>query len=238
MKTFIFGVIVSGVAAATANGMIIDTFETGQTVVADMNTTTDMNSVSGPGILGGERDLSAFWTNGPNDVEHVANASNDGLLSFSLGADTSGTGDAVWDGTDASRGLAVNYTGLGGVDLTGGGTDDRLGVKLVFNDLPSTTLSFWIYTDQSNWSHASIILPAGIGITLPMLEIDILYSNFVVGGGTGADFSNVGAIVMEIAPEFPSADTQIDFIETDTPAPGTLALTGLAGLVGFRRRRR
>jgi MYXO-CTERM domain-containing protein len=79
------------------------------------------------------------------------------------------------------------------------------------------------------------MLPGGI---FGAVDVDVLYSAFSVAGGTGADFSNVGAIDLGIFPDLAGTDLQIDFIKTDVPSPGPLALAGLAGILGTTRRRR
>ena len=69
------------------------------------------------------------------------------------------------------------------------------------------------------------------------------FASFSTISGTGADFTNVGAIELEIQGKFPATDLQLDFIKSGTtviPEPSTVVLTGL-GLLAFvlyRRRRR
>src|SRR5690606_32356951 len=71
-----------------------------------------------------------------------------------------------------------------------------------------------IYSDATNFSTATIAIPNTGGTAVD--TIVVRFSDFTVGGGTGADFSNVGAI--EVAIEGVAAvDGQLDVIETFGP---------------------
>lgn len=234
MNRILFGAIATGLAAATANASIlIDSFETTQTCLANSASPNVSNTVNGAGIIGSEREMFADWIMGANDVQEIANSSNDGYLNFNLGADTAGMGKIVWDGPDNNTGV-FDPTGLGGVDLTDGGVDSQLTVRIVFDDLP-ISLRFRVYSDAANYSEYYLMAPGGI---FGAIDVPIPYASFNVAGGAGADFTNVGAIELGLFPDMAATDVQIDFIQTDVPSPAPLALAGLAGLAGAKRRRR
>ncbi|MHC4695111.1 MAG: PEP-CTERM sorting domain-containing protein [Planctomycetota bacterium] len=212
-----------------ANAGFIDKFDTHQIVVVNSGIPIDGNVTSGADIVGVEREIGLVWLSGPNDIVLEPDAGGTGLLNLSVGADTSGNGAIVWDGADGSP--LLDPTGLGGIDLTGGGMD-RIGIDVVFDDLP-VDLVLQVYTDAANWSQALVQLPGGIAVPVRM---DALYSAFNVVAGSGADFSNVGAIVLAVDNMDPATDLQIDLIEW-IPEPATLGLLALGGLALLRRRR-
>jgi hypothetical protein len=234
MNKLIFGTMASGLLAAAANGVIIDTFDISQSAVATMGGGDQANTAAGASILGGERELFSDHMMGGGSISAVSNAAADGLLSFSSDAGTFGMGKIVWDGNDNNTGV-FNPTGLGGVDFTEGGSHDRLVIRVYSADLPAE-LRFTFYTDAGNTSEASLMIPGGI--FAPGGDVELPYASFTTMAGAGADWTNIGAIRMEILPSGPDTDLRIDFLQTATPAPGALAIAGFAGMLGARRRRR
>ena len=101
---------------AQAVSLIIDDFDTSQTLQANSGTPTDSGSV-GPaaGIIGGHRDTTANWTSGPNDVDVDIDTGTASAFDLSTGSDTLGDAKLQWDGGDGST--TLDPTGLGGVDL-------------------------------------------------------------------------------------------------------------------------
>jgi len=233
MNKLILGTLTTGLLASAANGVIIDTFDLSQSAVA--NSGGDQATLAdGASVIGGERELFADYMMGGGSISSVANQAADGLLSFSSDAGTFGMGMIIWDGDDNSTGV-FNPIGLGGVDFTEGGTQDRIVVGVYSADLPAE-LRFTFYTDAGNTSEASLMIPGGI--LAPGGTYELPYAAFGVMAGGGADWTNIGAIRMEILPAGPDADLRLDFIATATPTPGALAVAGLAGMLGARRRRR
>ena len=55
-------------------------------------------------------------------------------------------------------------------------------------------LTFTVYTDAGNASVAGLVLPA---IASPT-DIDVPFASFLTAAGTGADFANVGAIMLAV----------------------------------------
>jgi len=225
----VVGLVLVSVAQAD---IIIDSFDVSQRLDANSGTPVAEGSVTGAGIIGigGERDSRASYDSAPNEVVLEANAGSNSLPNFSIGADTRGGADVVWDGVDGSS--TINFTGLGGIDLTDGGALDRIAVKVAFDDL-AVDVILEVYTNSSSSSTATINLPGGI--FAPQTH-EVLFSSFSTLGTGPADFTNVGAIVLKIDDKFAATDLQLDFIKA-TPEPATLGLLGL-GLPLLRKRRR
>lgn len=246
---------VIAVAAATlafgANAqLVIDDFNINQVAIDDTssNGVGLWSQMNGPAanILGGQRDLY---------VTKVGNAADDangdrvrasvagGLYRFSTDSGQNGFGIIRWDGvnalpadaTNAGAGAVTNLnaTGLGGVDLASQGAGFKITVPTADLGFP---FSIQVYTDASNYTTLSLFSP-GPGV-YNITFADIL--NFGVSVGTGADFSNVGAIqaIVNVGGLVTDVDFQIDIAQLNLPEPTTLALVGLTLLgVGVARRR-
>lgn len=221
---------------SSAHAVIIDSFDTAQTLQANSGTTSDSGSV-GPtaGIVGGHRDTVASWTSGPNNVDLAIDSGSSSALDLNLGSDTLGDATIQWDGSDGS--VALDPTGLGGVDLTAGSTLNALGIEVLFDDSP-VNVTLRVFTDAGNWSSAVLGLPGGI---FAAQSHTLTFASFTTQSGSGADFANVGAIEMFIDPQFAATDLTLDFIEsTFVPEPSSmlLAAIGFVGLIAAVRRRR
>ena len=109
-------------APTMAQSITIDDFSTNQaalTLTYPPAGTSASSSVSGAGILGGERDMQINLTGGVIAGNTETSGVSSGFYSYSQDATIAGNGVLQWDGTDGSA--ALNATGLGGVDLTAGG---------------------------------------------------------------------------------------------------------------------
>lgn len=223
---------VAGVFASAAHGAIlIDDFDAYQAVTATSATPSQSSALSDSGVIGMERELNAMHTSGSNDVMLISDAGGSSILNYSTGAGTLGMGTVTWDGVDTLG--VLDPTGLGGVDLTDGGQALGLVIQVHSDDSPAS-LDFTIYTDGGNYSFGSLPLP---GLIFSDQLFFLPFTDFTPQAGSGADLTNVGAIVMKISTQYPATDLQMEFIQADVPEPGAFALLGMAGLVGFRRRR-
>ncbi len=196
---------------AAAQSISIDTFNTNQASLSltyPPSGTSTSSSVSGAGILGGERDVQVNLTGGVIAGNTMSAVVSSGFFSYSQDATIAGNALVQWDGTDGSTGL--NATGLGGVDLTVGGTQDGLLLNTFFDDLP-VNVNITVYTDAGNASKMSFVMP---GLLFSSTNFVIPYNSFVTFLGAGADFANVGAVTMTLGSTVTAPDVVLDFLQT------------------------
>lgn len=233
---------------AQAAPIDIDLFTTGQGPLTDtsVDATAVSSSIIGADIIGGERDMSSNLTalNAPGNVSSEVGG---GKYAFSITNGEQGVGVLQWDGADNSMG--VNYTGLGGVDLTDLFTNTA--IELIVNGSDGFfTFAIQIWTDASNWSILTLLaneqayIDPGVAHYIPLAAFSSCgFGNpgdpiFVTCGGTGADLTNVGAIQATISSlDNGGLDLTLDQVRV-VPEPGSLALAGLGllGLGALRRR--
>jgi hypothetical protein len=204
--------------AAPSSAVIIDGFDDSATVAANSGTPVDSVITPTGGFLGANRELTANWVSGSNDVDGEIDAGGSSLLNISLGADTLGSVDILW-------------TIVAGVDLTAGGTLNAVGIEIVFDDLPANITVF--VTDGSANSGQSSHTTAG-AIFAPETLI-LTFASF-----SGAvDFSDITEITLQVDATLPASDLQFGFIETTfVPEPSTALLLGIGlTILGASRRR-
>lgn len=192
-------VVTQDITAADAvgiPGVLIDDFSTtSQVTTATTTTRIRTSAMAAPEAIGGERDFYVELTSATGSVSLAANDVTPDVLEFTTSSVAAGRRMMIWDGVDGS-GATLNATGLGAVDLTGGGTGRYL-VFLTGSDHAGGLLDVRIYTDSGNWSSGSIAIPETGGAATA--EIVLPFASFVAQAGTGANFANVGAISIEIA---------------------------------------
>jgi uncharacterized repeat protein (TIGR01451 family) len=112
----------------------------------------------------------------------------------------------VWDGADGDA-SNIDFTGLGGVDLTTGGADSFR--MLIGTDHAGATARLRVYTDSTHWSEQTIAIPNS-----PSNELIYKIANFTTGGGAAgpATFSNVGAIELQVDTSVDGTDGQVTFL--------------------------
>jgi uncharacterized repeat protein (TIGR01451 family) len=191
----------------------IDTFETSQIIEVWQDRRVLTSATAAPEAIGGERDLLAELTSSYGILQLGANAYGLPVLEFDSSAAAEGRRLVTWDGNDGD-GSDVAYRGLGGYDLTAGGTVS--GIQFSFGADHSTgRMSLRVYTDSENWSQAILDIPrtGGLGTSPVVMQL----TDFVPGAGRGADLTNVGALQLEIEGDA-AIDGQIDRIDTFGPA--------------------
>ena len=203
----------------------IDTFETAQAQISltspgDTGTSTS-SFVSGAGILGTERDLQVTLTAASNPGEGVASDTLGGRFSYAQDPNVTASGQLQYDGVDGS--MALDPTGLGGVDLTNAGRNNAFEILIPFDDNP-IDLTFDVYTDAGNTSTYTFDPGGGI-FTTPETFI-IPFADFSTAAGTGADFSNVGAVTVTLESAGNAPDFTLDFFNT-TSTVGAVKIDAL-----------
>lgn len=214
-------------ASAAAAPITIDTFD-GDAWVADAPffIIGSEAEVAAGSAIGGWRDLLA--ESDSTDPLATEVRTSGGSLAYSNTAGSSGTGTVTWDGNDGDA-STVDTSGLGGIDLTDGGTNDGFLIKLLSADANlSITLNVWDMA--GNLSSLDVLF------TTSLVEYSaFLYLDGFVGG---ADLTNVGAIQLVLdGPE--NIDAVIDFIAV-APVPLGPAMPPLLGalfMLGYLKRR-
>lgn len=204
--------------------------------ISDIGTTHEV-FYSNASILGGERDLSLTLTGEDgmpaSSLLTTGTVTDTMSLSVSMGDGQQGLAEFVWDGVDSSS--TLDYTGLGGVDLTA----SYDGLDFLFtSDVNAVTWTFYFYTDEFNYSTYTLAKPAGTSPTNVPYSPD--FSSFVAAGGTGADFSNIGAIriTTDASLALDSRLNNLQFSAVPEPSTSVTLALGAASLLFNRRRRR
>src|SRR5262249_38918295 len=108
----------------------------------------------------------------------------------------------------------LNPTGLGQVDITNQGAATGISLSLgADHDNGNVTLK--VYSDANNWSYATVPLQNTSDGSLGD-SVFLAFGKFTVGGGTGANFSKVGAIQLSITGANAN-DGQVGAIQTVGP---------------------
>lgn len=215
-----------------ASALIIDDFSTDQAElsVSPLVTNTDSSTVTGAGIIGGERDMFLSIAAGTSPLSSQARVDFD-RFTLSNSAESSSLVTMQWDGIDGDA-SNINTTGLGTMDLTDGNVSNAFEIRFLFNDLPSTLdLTVWSASGSS-----TVTFPSPALLLTGSLSLFIPFDAF-----TGsADFTAIGAIQLEIASPTNGNDLSIDYIQTvlePVPVPPALLLFA-SSLLGLALRRR
>ncbi len=172
---------------------------------------TISSTVSGPDILSGTRDIVLNMTNGPagNSISTQVNADR---FTFNQEANVTGAVQVQWDGNADPTPDILDFTGLGGMDLTSGASQDAFLLYVIVEDVPANII-LTVYTDMGNFSEYTIALPGFVSNQTFVIP----YADFTPVAGTGADFGNVGAVTLDVVKTAPAAfglDLSLDYLRT------------------------
>lgn len=220
MKTYAFGsaliLFILTLASSSRADLLIDSFATAQSAPGGGDT---RNVASGNGILGGERDVWSFLTMSANGTVpgQLRVAFPNGLLLGRAG------GELTYDGIDNNP-SASSYNGLGSIDLTQGGSNDRFRF-----DITSVVGSAVLQVDVFSVNHGST---ASVNLPLSPGPFDIAFSSFHYHGmpfSYPVDFHDVGYINIHF--DMTANDVVVIDRIAAVPEPNLFAFAMTSGLV-------
>jgi len=165
------------------------------------------------GTLGGHRDVCVEVTGALVDGDQARLRVTSSLLSLTADSSLSLVGSVQWDGADATS--VVDPTGLGGIDLTGGGTNSGILVRLIGSDGVPARVTMRVYTDGSNWAEQSKDFEQALVLGTRVIDLFYPFSSFVNQAGT-MNPANVGAVEAEIFSLSPGPDLNIHVITANS----------------------
>ena len=207
-----------------AKALTIDDFKSGNHFVKAAAGETKISTVGASTVVGGFRTLRVEDVTAPVSqdvtlsVDQFVSPGIDGMLSHSQDVNAKGRSTIIWDGDNSN---AVDFDGLGGLDLTeDGGT--KFTVRVEQFDYPSSKTLDLVITvyDASDAtgnksSQATIPLSAIVNSTTDFFATFASFTQ-TPGSTAAADFTNVGAITMQIKGNSnPAFDLAITWFGTD-----------------------
>ncbi|RMF38508.1 MAG: DUF11 domain-containing protein, partial [Planctomycetota bacterium] len=221
VKTIVISVAESeGVATQNVDNFN-NTVTTPDPLTAGPGTTASDSSATAAGeVMGDERDIVIT-----NDAGSLGNLAVDidtvsGTTVINNDAGTSGSVVITYDGVDGDATTLAHLLGGGpgtSVDLTSSG-----GTAFHFKtgSEPGNTITIDVFSGSSaDFSTITATMPTTVGAS-PTADLFVRFSDFSVGGGTGADFSAVTAIRIQINLASAS-DASFDFVGIVAPTVKT-----------------
>lgn len=170
-------------------------------------TASSSTATTGANTLGNERDLVVNHTAGAGDIDARVNA---GIFSVNPDAGTSGNAILTFDGNDANP-TTLDHSILN-QDLTSSGAE---AFQFLVGSEAGNTMTVTVHSGSGNFSTRTVNLPVTASAA-PTEVLTMRYSDFTLGGGTGANFSAVTAIQIQVTTAA-SSDAQIDLNQTIRP---------------------
>ena len=130
-------------SSGSLSAAIIDLFETSHSTEAKVGAPPSQGTGSVANVtataLGGERDLFVNKTSGADGdrIRARINPLGEKKLRIDVDAEVSGSAFVIWDGPDnnANPFTGVDFDGMGGVDLTAGGSQNAFELVVTFSDV-------------------------------------------------------------------------------------------------------
>lgn len=223
-----FALLAGTTGAVSAATITLDPFTTEQTASSP---STPFSTSPAPFAIGDNREFTVTSSSARPNATQLA--TSDGVLDFNNAARATGTGTIVWNG--------VGNGGLGGFDLTDGGSNDAVFLDVLFADA-NVDLSFSVTDTAGQTSSFDYLIDEVLEG-----ELAFNYGDFI----GEADFASIDTISLALTGLSPAADLTLDVIYfgasdpgTDTPAPVPLPASalllgpGILALAAFKRRRR
>ena len=215
------------VGSAGAATIIIDEFIAPQTVVAVPGPgAVSSSEVKAPLSIGGYRDMRVVNNN--RRTNGTTLEARDGALDFSNASRTSGTGTVTWNG--------LRSTGLRGLDVTDGGTNDAVIFDVLFADA-EVDLTFSVIDTRGRTSSYSYLIKEAL------TRSSVVFFKFTDFAGT-ADLKSINSVSFTLSGRTASVDATLDLLsfgQTPVPVPvpasGLLLGTAVLGAGMLRRRR-
>ncbi|MCC6354921.1 MAG: hypothetical protein IT577_13615 [Verrucomicrobiae bacterium] len=210
MKTKLLAAALGMTLAAASQGQgTIDSFDTWQYIEVPYTPfATNWNSQAAAEALGGDRDLRVHRVGGAMDsLFGDVGLTFPNAVSLSCGPGVTGSLHLTYDGADNSD--DVDHTGLGGIDLTSGGTYNA--IKFATTSDLGAKVTVTVYQDATRYSVATVSVAADPSFTF--VDTVIGMTQFVAAGPDGgADFTQVGAVEFEIGDGPESSDISVRII--------------------------
>lgn len=191
-----------------------DEFDGAQVVQASGGAIPGQSHVAGPqsSAIGGVRHLHTKAGTQSGTVELVVAS---GQLSHSQTSQLTGESTVIWDGdADTSN---VNFSGLGGIDLTQDGATAVALDVVFFDNVGPTDLTVTLYDagDVSGQRYSEGTLTLNEFVSGTTVTYQINFTDLVAGPGGAADLTDIGAITFHIDGSSKAMDLTLEWIGTN-----------------------
>lgn len=222
LYALMIGTLVIGLSVfnAEAAEVFIDSLNAGSTHLVELtwagapiNGTSNQASSA---AIGGDRDLVLNVTAGTSGNKSSIKAETTNVvLSLAQAPGMRSIAKVQWDGADTSSTLDCT-TGFTATDLTGGGTNNGVAVRVSFNNSSTSQIRLRLYTNCTNWAVASLSAPTVASGEI--VDMFFPFSSFGPGAGT-LNTASIKAIELEMdasAVGSAGSDMEILYIKSTT----------------------